>query len=485
MSQHKKLSQTRERSTMDGRGTVQDFEHTQFTQERPRGLSMQTLQVEKCKLLVVEGPNTGVDLEISKPIVRIGTNERNDLVLEDNTASRFHCEIRRIRDEYLLVDNNSTNGTYVGELKLREGFLYPNCELNIGNSKIRFVPLVEEVKIQPIDQNHYGRLVGASEQMKEVYGLLDKVAPSELTVVVTGETGTGKELIARAIHDASPRKDAPFVTFDCSAFPENLLESELFGHEKGAFSGAVRTHRGVFERANEGTLFFDELGEMSPQLQPKFLRALESGEIRRVGAERMTKIDVRVVAATNRNLVEMVEEGKFRRDLFYRLAKAIVTLPPLRTRMGDIPLLVDHFVEEFKRDSRTTPVMKGFADDAMEVLTSYDWPGNVRELRNVMERTIALSEEEWASTEQLPHSLRARTGSSERTWMHRSEILTHGGLKVAKERMVAQFEREYLVKLLERNNQNISQVAREAGIDRRHVYRLLKKYDLEESARKD
>jgi len=441
------------------------------------GMMGDLLQVETCRLVVVEGPNVGQELLFTKPIVRLGTNEKNDLILDDNTISRFHCEIRRIRDEYLLVDHDSTNGTYVGNLRVREAYLYANCDFSLGNSVIRFEPLIEEIQVVPLENNRYGELIGGAPRMCEIYGLIDKIAPSELSVVIEGETGTGKELVARAIHQFSRRSQGPLVIFDCSAFPENLLESELFGHEKGSFSGAVRTHRGVFERAEGGTIFFDELGEMSTSLQPKFLRALESGEIRRVGGERTIRVDVRVVAATNRNLAHMVEDGSFRQDLYYRLAKVRLTLPPLRKRIQDLELLINHFLNDL-RDKNPMTRARCFSEEALLVMRGYDWPGNIRELRNVVERATAFCDGDQITPEDLPSDLQARLGRTTRSHSVVAAVDPGTGLKEAKESMVARFERDYLVGLLERHNMNISRVAREAGIDRRHVYRLIKKYEI-------
>ena len=443
---------------------------------------METIQLEQCRLVVIDGPDIGKQLTIDKPIVRIGSNQKNDLVLTDNTVSRFHCEIRRVRDEYIFVDRQSTNGCYFGDLRLVEGSLFPNCEVLVGSSLIRFEPLVENIEIVPSDENTYGDLVGSAPKMRKIYGLLDKVAPSELSVVIQGETGTGKELVARAIHQFSRRKDGPLVIFDCSAFPENLLESELFGHEKGAFSGAVRTHRGVFERAEGGTIFFDELGEMSINLQPKFLRALESGEIRRVGGERTIKVDARVVSATNRNLLQMVEENTFRQDLYYRLAKVTLDLPPLRDRIEDLPSLCEHFIAQLKERNSLPAHVRAFSPEALNAMRKYDWPGNIRELRNVVERASAFCEGDHIQPEDLPADLCARLGMSSSSATPQRPAVTPGlGLKEAKEMMVSNFEKEYLVGLLNQYNMNISKVAREAGIDRRHVYRLMKKYGIDES----
>jgi DNA-binding NtrC family response regulator len=236
----------------------------------------------------------------------------------------------------------------------------------------------------------------------------------------------------------------------------------------------------VFERADGGTLFLDELGELPLNLQPKFLRALENGEIRRVGGERAVKVDVRVVAATNRNVATLVEEGKFRQDLFYRLAKVRLPLPGLRERMDDLPMLIDHFLTELRKRGDVPARVAGFAPSALDALRQYDWPGNVRELRNVVERAAAFVEGDRIQVEDLPADLQARLGHSEPSGLPAfTQFDPDENLKDAKERMVALFEREYLIKLLERHNMNISRVARDAGIDRRHVYRLLKKYEID------
>ncbi|MBV71838.1 MAG: sigma-54-dependent Fis family transcriptional regulator [Myxococcales bacterium] len=453
------------------------------TLEVSLGVMTDLLTIETCKLVVVDGQDKGKELAVHKSIIRIGANERNDFVLNDDTVSRFHCEIRQVNGEYLLVDKQSTNGSFVGKLKVREAILYANCEILIGNSLVRFMPIVEEVKIYPINDPRYGDMVGSSARMHDVYGLIDKIAPSELSVVIEGETGTGKELAARAIHTHSRRNKGPLVIFDCSAFPENLLESELFGHEKGAFSGAIKTHRGVFERAEGGTVFFDELGEMSTNLQPKFLRALESGEIRRVGGERTIKIDVRIVAATNRNLLSMVDDGSFRQDLFYRMAKVTMTLPPLRDRLDDLSRLAQHFLDQIKSGQPHLADVKGFSGDALSLMGQYDWPGNIRELRNVVERSITFCEGAYVHVADLPNDLQTRLGRSPvGSSAPVGTPLPHGtGLKEAKEKMIAHFEKDYLFSLLERHNMNISRVAREAGIDRRHVYRLMKKYEINQS----
>ncbi|MEM1350202.1 MAG: sigma-54 dependent transcriptional regulator, partial [Myxococcota bacterium] len=333
--------------------------------------------------------------------------------------------------------------------------------------------------------------------------ILDRVAPSELSVVIEGETGTGKELIAKAIHDNSLRAAGPFAVFDCSAFPPSLLESELFGHERGAFTGAMDRYRGVFERADGGTLFFDELGELDLEFQAKFLRVLETGQVRRVGAESAMQVNVRVVAATNRNLEEMVRKKVFRPDLFYRLAQVRFLLPPLRERLEDIVPLLEHFLEQHAGRTGRHPFL---ASEAMRVLQGYEWPGNIRELRNVLEKAVALSRGGVLTAEYFrgeldgfddgfdsdPFGPRRLASSAshagvpepERAYADAPMVDAQGGVrpfKDVKEELISSFERQYLEMLLGRTGMNISRASRQAGIDRRHFYRLLKKHGIDPS----
>jgi two-component system NtrC family response regulator len=251
---------------------------------------------------------------------------------------------------------------------------------------------------------HFGNIVGKSVQMQRIFDLVEKVAPTKATVLITGDSGTGKELIARAIHYNSPRKDQPFISINCGALPETLLESELFGHEKGAFSGAVSQRKGRFELAHEGTLFLDEISEMSPPLQVKLLRVLQEMEFERVGGSQTLKVDVRVVAASNRNLKEEAEAGRFRSDLYYRLNVVHVYLPPLRERLDDLTLLVNHFLTKYAKDNDQEVIAISAA--AMERILDYDWPGNVRELENVIERAIILSDRHEIQVKDLPPEIR-------------------------------------------------------------------------------
>ncbi len=456
---------------------------------RPLG---EVFERERTILEVLDGPEKGMKLSFDKRVMRMGSDPLNDLVLTDRTVSRRHCELLRQGSQLKLIDLGSTNGTFLNDLKIGEIFLSPQTVFRVGRTHIRYTL---EVNAEPITRStatRYGNIIGRSPGLRDVFSILDKVAPSELSVVIEGETGTGKELIARAIHEHSRRAARPIVVFDCSAFPATLLESELFGHEKGAFSGATYTHRGVFERADGGTIFFDELAEMDSEFQPKFLRVLETGEFRRVGGERTIRVDVRVVAATNRNLDEMIVDGRFRQDLFYRLAKVRFRLPPLRERREDVPLLVEFFLDQLARKQGHRATV---TPDALATLQRYGWPGNIRELRNVVERAATMCTgaitASYLQRELNTNDQRSVSSAAEPSVMGdpngthavlTAPIVGPSGdsvpLREAKDQLVSDFERQYLEHLLEKHNQNISAAAREAQVDRRHFYRLLKKYGL-------
>ena len=306
--------------------------------------------------------------------------------------------------------------------------------------------------------------------MREIFGLLKRVAPMDVSVIVTGETGTGKELVARALHDESPRRKKPFVVLDCGSIPENLIESELFGHEKGAFTGATSSREGAFERADSGTIFLDEIGELRIDMQPRLLRVLENHEVRRVGGSQVASVDVRVVVATNRDLAKDVEDGAFREDLYFRLGIIHVQLPPLRARPDDVPWLIEHALsrqEVVKKHGhkRVTP-------KAMAILQSYAWPGNVRELVNVVSHLLTFSDGVEVDVAHLPPRLLEQ---GEKQLAHPP----FPGFHDAKERVLVKFEREYLANLLERCGGNLSLAARESGLHRKSIERLARKYRLD------
>jgi DNA-binding NtrC family response regulator len=313
-------------------------------------------------------------------------------------------------------------------------------------------------------------IIGSSASLRLVLATLAKVAPSEANVLVTGESGTGKELIARALHANSGRRDGPFVPVDCAALPSNLLESELLGHEKGAFTGAHQAKRGLLEQAHGGTLFLDEIGELSLELQAKLLRTLQERAFRHVGGERLINVDIRIVSSTNRDLNLQIQQGKFRQDLLFRLNVVDIVPPPLRDRPGDVPLLVQHFLEEFSRTvnqpcARITP-------DALVLLEQYPWPGNVRELRNVIERAVVLCDGNAVRTRDLPDYIRGQVRLDK-------QIHAAIGFKAAREQWVESQGRQYLGSLLQRHHGNISAAAREAEISRKSLYELLRRFQME------
>jgi DNA-binding NtrC family response regulator len=312
----------------------------------------------------------------------------------------------------------------------------------------------------------FGEFIGSSKAMREVYDLIKSLSTTDASALITGESGTGKELAAKTIHRLSRRADGPFIAVNSAAIPETLIESEVFGYEKGAFTGAVGVRQGCFELANGGTLFLDEIGEMPISLQPKLLRVLEDGKVRRLGGKQEVAFDVRVIAATNQEPRNAIADGKLREDLYYRLTVFTIVLPPLRDRKEDIPLLAQHFVGEFNKKHNAQ--VEALRDDAMEMLMSYSWPGNVREFRNVMERALILAKGEWIETFHLPPYLR---GSG-------TEISTKIVLPVGI--TAAEAERELILKTLERTNHNKAEAARQLGLDVKTIRNKLKAYKIEE-----
>src|SRR5215813_11645622 len=364
-----------------------------------------TLHVRRCMLQAVDDP--GQDWTFDKEEIRIGSMEDNDVVLGDDTVSRYHCRITQEDNGYVLLDQRSTNGTFINKVRIREAFLKPGSIVSVGQSQLRFNAREEEVEIIPSPSDRCAGLIGGNPRMREIYSIIEKIAPTATTVVIDGETGTGKEVVAQAIHSLSPRSRNDLVVFDCGAVPPNLIESELFGHEKGSFTGAMMTRQGLFEQADGGTLFLDELGELPLDLQPKLLRALEQREVRRVGSTKATKVDVRIIAATNRNLEDEVRAGRFRQDLFYRLSVVRLHLPSLRDRSDDIPLLVQHFLETGHYNRRGEGMrVRGVSREAMAALQTYPWPGNVRELVNVVERAVSFCEGDLVELSDLPDYVR-------------------------------------------------------------------------------
>ena len=444
----------------------------------------QRLELQKYRLTVIQGPNQGVSEQFEARRVQIGSSPDNDLSLDDPAVSRFHARIEVDASGYLLRDLGSKNGTTVNALRVREVFLEGGVQFRVGKSVLRFELMEDVAEVRFSGKERFGNLIGKSLNMREIFSLLERVAATDYTVLVEGESGTGKELVAEAVHTHSPRRGGPFVVVDCSAIPRDLIESELFGHLKGAFTGATATRKGAFEAAGGGTLFLDELGELPIDLQPKLLRALENREVKPVGSNATIKTDVRIVAATNRNLIHEVREGNFREDLYYRFAVIKVALPPLRERTDDLELLVAHFLKQANAQAGGRSVDISYK--TMEKLKRHAWPGNVRELKNFIERAVVLAQKDTIETKFLntnelrkpDEGLSGLNAEASAGALARQAIDEDLPFKEAKNRIIEEFEQSYWASLLERTGGNVSKAARQAGVHRKSVEYILKKLDL-------
>jgi DNA-binding NtrC family response regulator len=452
-------------------------------------------EVELVRLHVVvervAGVDSGETLVFDGDVCRIGSHASNDLVIEDKTISRFHCRIAREGNAWRLTDTGSRNGTRLDGVKVLAAELEKESVLVLGESAIRVKPVSRGHISRIAAPVQFGAIVGQSAAMQRMFAVLDRVAASEIDVLIHGESGTGKELVATELVQRSARADGPVVVVDCGSISPNLVESELFGHVRGAFTGADREREGAFEAADGGTLFLDEIGELPLELQPKLLRALEAREVRRVGQTKMKHIDVRVIAATNRDLEREVNRGRFREDLYYRLAKVSVRVPSLRDRLEDMPLLVTAFLASLGgRDAS-----KLFSPAVIEEMQLHDWPGNVRELKNYIERSVVLDDVPPPSRRSgtiraygrpapgEPGGGELRNGDA-RTELRSDPPRSLGSdappsdvpFRVAKESAIASFEKSYLGPLIERCNGNVSQAAREAKMDRMYLHQLAQKH---------
>ncbi len=389
----------------------------------------------------------------------------------------------------MLRDLSSTNGTELDGTPVMEAYLPPSSRIRLGDTEILFEPKKKWERIETLPDIHFGELFGASEAMRSVFAMLAKVARTDLSAILVGETGTGKELAARALHENSARADKPFIVVDCGAISPTLIESELFGHERGAFTGADRQRAGAFEEADGGTIFLDEIGEMPIDLQPKLLRALERREVKRLGATRLLEVDVRVIAATHRDLAAMIEKGDFRQDLYYRLAEVVIPLPPLRERREDIPVLVRRFLEN-EAEEAVIPV-GDVEPSALDALKSRAWPGNVRELRNVLRRAVALASGGTIRPRDLLDLSSEGAPRSQSSWpppAGESDPVAVGEelpIKEARERWVEPMEREYLMRLVKRCGGDLDRAAQQAGVHRKSLERLLRQHGLKASDLRD
>jgi DNA-binding NtrC family response regulator len=437
------------------------------------------VELTRCALVVVSGQQRGLERVIDSDVFRIGKSPDNDLVLSDDTVSRSHCEILRDLRGFLVRDLESTNGTLLEGAEIREAYLTPGSTLSVGKVELKLRPFSERFEPMASERDTFGDAVGRSLRMRELFGLCERLAPTDASVLLGGETGTGKDVLARAIHQHSQRKKGPLIVVDCGAVSSSLIESELFGHEKGAFTGAVAQRAGAFELAHGGTVFLDEVGELPLDLQPKLLRVLETRAFRRLGGNKEIRVDIRVIAASKRNLRTEVERGKFREDLFFRLSVVQLDLPPLRERREDIPPLARHLLSKIDEKSRAGADPLSVGRDVLDVLASHDWPGNVRELRNVIERAVYLSRA-GGHTSLMLHALPlgARESRGESTELGGFEP----GLSYREQRARFEevFEKRYVQWLLERHENNVSAAAREADMDRKYLHKLAKKHGFKE-----
>jgi DNA-binding NtrC family response regulator len=425
----------------------------------------------RAQVVVIDGPDMGRALALTSEAVCVGSDPSCDLVLSDPRVSRRHLSIRRVAEGFELEDLGSKNGTLFQGVAIDRARVGAGATLRIGSSFLRIQPEPHELAIPPSERRRFGELVGVSLAMRELFAVLERAADSEVTVLLEGETGTGKELSARAIHDHGPRRAEPFVTLDCGALPEGLVESELFGHVRGAFTGAMQARAGAFARASGGTLFLDEVDSLPIELQPRLLRALESGRVRAVGSDEEREVDVRVIAAAQRDLSLAVAEGGFRPDLYYRLSVLSIGLPPLRARREDLVVTVRELLTR-RGFFAGEGVSHEIAGPGLERLLAHAWPGNVRELRNVIERALAISPRASSFAElqiSLPGDPEREAGPIVRTDLPYAE---------AKQLVLEAFEARYLGELFARNAGNISASAREAEVDRKHLRGLLRKHGL-------
>ncbi|MGE0790402.1 MAG: sigma 54-interacting transcriptional regulator [Sandaracinaceae bacterium] len=418
---------------------------------------------------------TPAEHRFERELIRIGGASDNDLVVDHPNVSRRHCRIFVEGGRFVITDEGSKNGTFVNDVPVREAFLTSGMRIELGGgAALRFETDERDETIAPFGRARLLDLVGASPPMREAFSVIERIGPMSSTVVILGETGTGKELAARALHALSPRKDQPFVVVDCGAISRNLIESELFGHERGAFTGAIEKTRGSFELADGGTVFLDEIGELPLDLQAKLLRVLERHEIKRVGADAYVPIDVRVIAATHRDLAQMVRDGVFREDLYYRLEVVSVMLPPLRERKEDIALLVRDLLRhaKFNVGPDGERKVKHVSALAMNALNRWHWPGNVRELKHAIERAVGLGDSETIAIKDLP----PRMTSDQLVQAEASEDPTT--FKEAKKQWVDAFATDYLSRLLDRHDGRVSAAAEEADLHPKYLRQLLMQYGL-------
>jgi DNA-binding NtrC family response regulator len=441
--------------------------------ERPR------TRASSFSLSIADGPDAGEPFTIEPSLpsrLLIGQSPSCALRLSDRQVSRRHLACELEGDLLRVTDLESTNGTWVNGLRINDVLLSGGETILLGTTRIDVTRLGAATEVALTAATSFGRLVGASAAMRKIYPICKKLAAAAVPVVIEGETGTGKEVLAESLHETGPRARGPFVVFDCTAVPPNLVESALFGHERGAFTGATEARKGVFEEADGGTLLIDEIGDLAIELQAKLLRALERSEVCRIGSNKWVRVDVRIIAATRRDLDRAVQDGRFRDDLFYRLAVTRIELPPLRKRHGDVAILADFFWGRLADPGDPLP------HEFMAQLEGYQWPGNVRELQNSVARRVALGELADAGGAVGPASMSlmasADAGAAPAAHVAVDDVLERVlalnlPLPRARRKLVAEFETRYVARVLEQHGGNVARAAAASGIARRY-FRLLR-----------
>jgi transcriptional regulator with GAF, ATPase, and Fis domain len=417
------------------------------------------------RVAIIDGPDAGKSFPLDPHAasrILVGTSPACEIRLTDPTVSRRHCSFESVGHRWKINDFGSTNGTSINGVSIVEAFVGGEETVRVGSTTLKLeADVVPEPAPLP-SAMRFGRVIGASVAMRRLYPLCEQVAASNFPVIIEGETGTGKEALAESIHEAGP--GGPFVVFDCTTVSPTLAESELFGHERGAFTGAVGSRPGVFEEANGGTLLIDEIGDLDLALQAKLLRVVDRGELRRVGGTKSIKVKVRILAATRRDLDKAVAAGRFRDDLFHRLAVARMELPPLRERTGDVPILARHFANEIGGSPTALP------PETIARFNDYSWPGNIRELRNAIARFLALGDSNLQSRRQGGSPPPPRAEGAD--WLD-AILATQPAFALARRQALDEFERRYVERILEAHGGNVSQAARASGLALRY-FRLVK-----------
>lgn len=446
-------------------------------------LVVDTGALVRATLTAVDGPDLGLAFPLSSRTVTVGKGRDCDVVLTDSAVSKKHMELTLVGHSVRVKDLGSTNGTWIGKTKVIESLVPTGSVVFVGRTRLHLRADDTAEMISPSESDHFGGLWGSSVAMRQVFAVLERTAGKDVNIFVDGETGTGKELVAQAVHNRGGRARGPLIVLDCSAVAPELVESQLFGHRRGAFTGAMQDRPGVFESARGGTLFLDELDSLPRDLQPKLLRVIETRTVTRLGEFKPRPIDVRLVAASGKSPEKAVSRGELRRDLYFRLAVVRITLPSLGDRLDDLPLLTKKLLTSIGHNSIV--VTDG---PAMERLRQHPWLGNVRELRNVLERGLLLAAPGATALEHLPLRLSPLiTGGDARQRGPGALPPVEFGLpyKEAKEAAVGAFEREYLKAALARNGANLSRTARDVGLTRHHLRKLLRQHRLIAKRKRD